>query len=134
MLSGFIGRTKGDPVELQKIYEENFSALAGQPGRGEDWGIPLVVLQHICAVSHDALYIIDFFKDDETRENLLNTPSELPEHLRPSVSRTAGMWQRMGVANLRDRPEDTTRLKVIKMLPSLNVTLPELGAERRLRS
>jgi len=134
MVAAFISRTPGDPEELRALYEENYTALAGAPGRGEDWGTPLVVLQHICGFSDDAMYIIDVFENEETLNNLVNAPEKLPDHLRPSVGRTDAMWKNMGGVNLRDRPKDIIRLKVAKYLPPLTGVVTEQGGLRRPRS
>lgn len=134
VVAAFISRTPGDPEKLRQIYENTYRASAGQHGRGEDWGIPLVVLQHLCGFTDDAMYLIDVFQDDETLDLLTWHADQLPAHLRPEISGTTSMWKQMGVPNLRDRwEEDVTRIKVAKMLPPLTAILPEEGGARRRR-
>jgi len=130
----FIMRTEGDPVKLQEIYHDYYTELAGQPGRGEDWGIPLVVLRHICAFDSRGMYIIDVFKDEETLHNLLFNPGNLPDHLRPVNVGSPSMWARMGVEMPQKRWErDVEVLHVGKILPPLQSVQSDLGGDRRPR-
>lgn len=121
----FIRRDEGDPEELERSYSENHSKKAGEHGRGEDWGIPLVVLHHLIGYTGTGRVVVDMFEDQTTMETLLFSPQELPEHLRPA---TVGMvlpkerWERDGVF-----------LKVHKMVPPLRAVATEEGGARRPR-
>jgi hypothetical protein len=129
----FIRHDPGDPETLHRVYDENFTKSAGQPGRGEDWGIPLVVLHHICGYNEKGSVTIDIFEDEETMKNLVFNQERLPPHLRPAVS-SAGMWEQMGLPRPKDRWErDVQVMRVEKVLPPLRAVVSDEGGLRRPR-
>jgi hypothetical protein len=134
-LAMFIGRTMGDPAALKEAYDKEMTALAGLPGRGEDWGVPLVALVHICAFSDDAMYEVNLFRDEETMRSLIFEPEKLPLHLRPAPADGASMWSTLGIPSYRERWDtpDVSVYRVGKVLPPLHTVISDEGGLLRQR-
>jgi hypothetical protein len=129
-----ISWTPGDVEKFEPIYNEDKRESAGTPGRGEDWGVPLTVIQHICGWSDDTMYIVDMFKDEQTTHDLIFAPENLAEDLR-TVASGPSMWSKLGVItpSKRDVPA-VENLRISKVVPPVVTELTDHGGHRRIRS
>lgn len=129
-----ISWTPGDPGEFEPIYNEDKRSTAGEPGRGEDWGIPLVVLQHICAWTDDSMFIFDIFKDEQTAHALIFAPETIPEDLR-TTSSGPSLWSKLGVVTPSKREVPAVEnLRIAKVVPPIETMVTDSGGHRRIPS
>jgi hypothetical protein len=119
----YIARFEGDPAEMEESYHRTYRMLAGLPGRGRDWGIPAVILRHVCAFSSDAMWIVDLYENEKTMRNLIFNREELPAELRPAAGDVACLYD-----SLRERWDRDVRVfRAGKVLPPLQAVLSDSG-------
>jgi hypothetical protein len=119
----YIARLEGDPAEMESSYHRTYAALAGLPGRGRDWGIPAVILRHVCAFSSDAMWIVDVYENQQVMQDLIFHRENLPAGLRPAVGNMPCLYD-----SLAERWEKDVRvLRAGKILPSLRTVLSDHG-------
>lgn len=123
----YIARIAGNPAEMEASYHQTYSALAGLPGRGRDWGIPAVILRHICAFGEDAMWIVDLYENEKTMQDLIFHRENLPPELRPAAGDAPCLYDSLG-----ERWEKDVRVfRAGKVLPPLRAVLAESGVAIR---
>jgi hypothetical protein len=124
----YVARIEGDPSAMEESYHKTYAALAGLPGRGKDWGIPLVVLRHICAFGSDAMWIVDVFENEQMMKDLIFHRENLPAHLVPAAGDMPCLYDTLG----KRWEKDVRVLRAGKILPPLQSVLTEDGGAVRV--
>jgi hypothetical protein len=64
-----IAKFSGDPKQLKSAYDAADAALLAQTGSS----VPPGVFRHTCAVSGDALYIVDVWESEEAARSIVES-------------------------------------------------------------
>ena len=116
-------KTTGNVESLKAAYDKSCEATAGERGRGADWGIPRLALQHYCAFSDDAMYIFDIFESEEIMHKLVLDRASLPENLRPATGNMSSSDEHKKLSNNESLEE---RFKRDALVLELHVALPNI--------
>lgn len=125
-----VAKIEGDVAELERDYLDSYTTLAGLRGRGKDWGIPVVILRHICAFGPDAMWLVDVYDSEQTMHDLIFERNNLPAELVPEPGAKPCLYDTMA-----ERWEKDVRvMRVGKALPPLRTVLSVSGVPVRIGS